>query len=215
MKKHPVAITFLILGLIILAFGYLSFSHASSSAQEQAAADTAAIEDAQGRLDELKAAEQSTVGEAMALRDGIDASILARDNQSVTEVLEVAMNWDSSESYEAARVELVEDYNMDENGSFLTNFMPPAVCNTDGAGQSVCQIDTKKLNSSFESVNTQVVSLGTDGYRYLGTASVSSTGYDSTLSVSRDLVLSYWVDAAGQVHDLQADAVAQDTTSTR
>lgn len=215
MKNHPVAITFLILGLITLLFGYLSFSHVSSSAQEQSTADATAIEDAQRHLDELKAAEQSTVGEAMTLRDGIDPSILARDHQSITKVLEVGMNWDSSESYEAARTKLVEDYSLDENGSFLTDFMPPAVCNTDGAGQNVCQIDTKKLNSSFESVNTQVVSLGADGYRYLGTASVSSAGYDSTLSVSRELVLSYWVDAAGQVHDLHVDAVAQDTTSTR
>lgn len=140
---------------------------------------------------------------------GVAKSRLVADRAIVDDVLATAFTWDDGKSYEAARSELADDFDIDEEGPFLTEFMPPAT-RTVVDGTSEYYIDAVGLVFSLsENIDVDPVRVtGTDyEYAVVADVDVSSSnvrpGSDgSTPTETRRMLLRITVDDEGGVSGL-------------
>lgn len=157
---------------------------------------------------------------------GVTASRLSTDQETLTSLLQIALTWDSGESYEDARASLQTRFGLGVDSGFLKDFMPAATFNQDDSGKRYYYLDSVGLNSSLSGDPTvEVVKvLGTD-YTYAVMADVtmsSDTGLrtnadgsvQATPSVERRVLLYVTVDGDGGLSDLSGIPASGTTRSS-
>lgn len=172
---------------------------------------------ATARAAEDEAAEVNTY-EAL----GVAKSRLVADRAIIDDVLATALTWDDGKSYEAARAELADDFDLDEEGPFLTEFMPPAT-RTVVDGTSEYYIDAVGLVFSLsEDIDVDPVRVtGTDyEYAVVANVDVSSSnvrpGSDGTTPTeTRRMLLRITVGDEGEVSGLTGVPPSGTTRSIR
>lgn len=195
-----------------------------------AAADRSRLEEQQLRIQELEqelrtqtAVSDGRVDDDVTASLGIDRSRLAPDAEILAALMEQALTWDSGESYEQARTELITDYDLTEGEPFLTDFMPPSRFNEDSNGNRFYYLDTIGANSALHGeVEVELVSAMADKYRYLAWCDIAVTSdavdagdSDAALvSELRRMMLMATIDAEGTVLDLEGVSAGDSTLTT-
>lgn len=167
------------------------------------------ISDLEQRLAQAESAnaeaEDANTYEAL----GVTESRLINDQAVIEEFLATAFTWQDGVSYEAARDALISRYDLDEDGAFLTDFMPPAAY-TMRDGQRQYYIDEVGLVfSPGAEMSVDVVRVSGTDYEYIVLADVDVTsshitpGSDgSTPTSTRRMMLCVTVDGEGELSGL-------------
>ncbi|WP_026820068.1 hypothetical protein [Arthrobacter castelli] len=214
----------LVLVVLLLAAGLLAFSERASQVQALAAQqqkiDQLSSELKHQQQRNAEAAEQNAF---KAL--GITASRLDEDAEVINSLLSMAFTWDSGLEYAQARQSLIERFNLNADGEFLSDFMPPAKFNQDAEGKRYYYIDAAGLNSAVgEDVDIELVKVRATEYRYAVLADIEVSS-DAPVKVdaqgekqpvptaTRRLLLYVTVNGGGEVSDLSG-VPASGTTRT-
>ena len=126
---------------------------------------------------------------------GVDANRVEADKTLVTDLFTKCFTWSTSDEYIDARKTVMQDYNIDENSSFMTTFLPAASRKTDEYGNVSTMIGDKLFdytidghyhnegfNMKFDNLSSILVDIDkdTDMYSYIGTVAVSVIGSSKT-----------------------------------
>lgn len=155
------------------------------------------VESASAAVEARSADVDSARGEIARAVTGVDAARVARDEEIIEGLARVATTWGSQAEYDAARVEVVSEYGVDEDGRFMTTFLPAMVPVRDAAGNSYSVIDQKELNCHFVSARPILSGVDEDEYSYF--VVVSATGSRSGASAGFTAAILCSVDADGEL----------------
>lgn len=151
--------------------------------------------------------EADRVAETNSLEGlGISQQRLLDDRERIDELMRTALTFDDGASYDEARAELIERFGVDEDGEFLTEFMP------ESKAGSTHDVDRIGLVFTFDEVaDVGVERVVTTKYHYVVEASTSvgrsdvKPGSDgSSPTETRRILLRLVVDGEGQVSEMSA-----------
>lgn len=146
---------------------------------------------------------------------GLVLDRVERDNNAIGSIMNTATTWDSSESYDEARSELLNEYKLDPKSQFMTEFIPEQKdCNTTAEGEKLCLIDLNDLDSQMVNFHSVVTKIGPTDYTYFGVVDVSTTARDGKSSVTYSTPVEYSTGLDGKVKNLRAYASLQEAIST-
>lgn len=194
----------LVIALIAMAFSWLSGQSRLQDQQEQIVTLT---EDLEGK----KAAHSEQIDADLISALGVSRDRLERDEHLISGFVDTAFTWESGATYEEARQKLITSFDLSEDSTFLTEFMPPSRFNEDEDGTRYYYIDVNSLKSSVnDDLEAEVVEVSTTDYTYAVQVTVQVTsgaidrGDNSPASVSteRRMLLLVTVDADGDLFDL-------------
>lgn len=189
---------------------------ATWATQESRQRDLASLD---ARIHELEDVRKDEAAAVVARADedassalGYSASRLAEDRATVGAMLSTAFEWDSAESYERAREQLVERYGIPAQDAFLTEFLPPALHVADADGQRRYFLDERGLTSSLGTEpRLAVVRVVGTSYQYVVMTSVDlravpmkdAKGSNAPApTVTRPVLLHVTVEADGSISEL-------------
>lgn len=154
-------------GVAMSAAGLPALRDEAARVRAEVESETAAVEARSAEVDSAR-------GEVARAVTGVDAARVAADSEIIESLARVATTWGSQAEYDAARVAVVSEYGVDEDGRFMTTFLPAMVPVRDAAGNSYSVIDQKELNCHF--VSARPILCGVDGDEYSYFVVVSATG---------------------------------------
>lgn len=177
---------------------------------------------AQAHLDDLhrqtEAVRAENTEKSKQLREDSSGLVLdrvERDNNTVGSIMGTATSWDSSESYDEARSELLNEHKIDPKSQFMTEFMPKQKdCNTTAEGEKLCLIDLNDLDSQMVNFHSVVTKIGPTDYTYFGVVDVSTSARDGKSSATYSTPVEYSTGLDGKVKNLRAYASLQEAIST-
>lgn len=169
--------------------------------------------------DEQESAQAELEAAQTQLRDDItgqDSERAAQDAASIRAMLNVAMTWDSHESYTQARETMVEQYGLAEDSDFMENYLPPAPVNIDREGNEYPYIDAAGLESSAGEFDHEVLWVSGTEYRYMIFAELTVTEEigESSATASRPSVVFATVDSDGEITEIEGYASADELRSS-
>ena len=153
----------------------------------------------------LGTSKEKTVYDAVGEGTGIDLERLDRDKTKINEFLKKIFTWSSYDEYMKMRESLKSEYGLKEDSSLLTNFLPTFPDRVDGNGKHYNEIDTNKLQITYDKLVLYPVSIGTS-YKYLAEVDVTSkseTGGQGTAHAFMEIT----VTADGNISDITATVV--------
>lgn len=227
MAKQGWKANVLVLGLsaaLVAGSGFAVLGHVQQRGELSQALEAEA--DMVRQVNQLAAQREQQVEKNTFEALGVDADRLAKDASKIESFLSVAFHWDSGESYERARQQLFDDFNLAQDESFMTKFMPKSQFNKDASGQSYYYLDALGLNSSLRhGTRVDVVSVRGLLYRYAVTAEVemstdAKVGVDEwgneidTPTTRRSVFLELTVDEEGQISDISGIPASGSTRTT-
>lgn len=135
---------------------------------------------------------------------GYNAERAATDDEEFRKFMNVVCTWNSYESYNKARNIIISDYGIDENSSFMTQFMPK-VGNIVENGKNYNLIDGGNWNMKFDSMKSYVISISSNIYTYFAIVDVVTTSREAKggEAVSR-CVVTYDIDADHKISRISA-----------
>lgn len=136
-----------------------------------------------------------------------------RDQKLSRELFSLATTWSDGKEYDAARKEIMGKYNMAEDSPFMSRFLPN-VSRTAPDGTYISRVDAEDLNSAFADMDMAVVGSKDGGYEYFATVKVNVYSADETAHVVTTTPISYTIDAAGAIVDIQLYQPAEAPVST-
>lgn len=137
---------------------------------------------------------------------GVSETRVVEDKAIIERLLTTALTWEDAEAYDLARDELIEGFDLDEKGSLLRDFMPPAAF-TEREGERVYFIDEVGTMFDFTGDFTaDVVRVRATEYEYIVIADVEVTSSKvipaedgSEPSVTHQALLRVTLDDQGEV----------------
>lgn len=148
------------------------------------------------------AAYDAASDEETKVASGLDASRVAKDDASAKKLIEAVCTWDSKESYDAMRKDVISKYKLADDSSFVKVFIPE-VKNVNVGDKSINEIDANGLNMEFVSMDSNVTNISGDKYTYLTTVTIQSS--DSAGANAEGVsAFIYTVDADGNLSELSA-----------
>ena len=136
-----------------------------------------------------------------------------RDQELSKELFSLATTWSDGKEYDAARKNIMGKYGMAEDSPFMSRFLPN-VSRTAPDGTYVSRVDAEDLNSAFADMDMAVVGSKDGGYEYFATVKVNVYSADETAHVVTTTPISYTIDAAGAIVDIQLYQPAEAPVST-
>ncbi len=138
---------------------------------------------------------------------GVSGERMAADTQLLSEIMTLAITWDSAEDYEAAREKLVTDYGVSQDSQFLTTYMAPALYNEDADGRRYHTIDALGVVwvvSGGVDVSVVEASYAAVTYVTIADAEASSRSQRVTGSMDYRTIMIATVTADGRITDISA-----------
>ena len=140
---------------------------------------------------------------------GVDANRVASDNNLAKKFFEVTLRWNNSESYEKARQNGMKLCTDDAKNTYFKVFMPKISTVTrevpSGIGKfkkvKTNRIDSGKMKSSFNGVDTKLVNYKDGVYEYLSIATMRTQKLNN--SVDGRIAVSYTVGDNAKLTNVQ------------
>lgn len=143
--------------------------------------------------------------DAVSVGTGIDLERVANDKAKIEGFLKKIFTWSSYDEYMKMRESLKSEYNIKEDSTLLTSFLPTFPDRVDGNGKHYNEIDTNKLQISYDKLVLYPVSVGAS-YKYIAEVdmtSTSQTGGQGTAHAFMEISIG----ADGNISDITATVV--------
>ena len=122
----------------------------------------------------LGTSREKTTYDAVSVGTGIDLERVANDKAKIEGFLKKIFTWSSYDEYMKMRESLKSEYNIKEDSTLLTSFLPTFPDRVDGNGKHYNEIDTNKLQISYDKLVLYPVSVGAS-YKYIAEVDMTST----------------------------------------
>ncbi len=147
----------------------------TSNAQNIISAQQREIVSLQNQIDAEQASIKADHDRIVKTTTGIDLARKDTDSSKIYKLVETAFNWDSFDSYKAAREQLMKDYQLSNDSGFMKVFMPELSSAKDSKGNEVNLIDDGGYNISLVSMTPYVMSIDQSGnYTYFCIVTIES-----------------------------------------
>lgn len=196
----------LILAAAVCAVMVMFYVAGHNARSEETAAQEAEIAELDTRLQTVLAEEEAEQQAAVDNALGTSDERVQADTVLIREFVRGAVTWDSGESYTQARDSVLRRYGLDEGSQFLQVYFPEPIYNTDTSGNRYYVVDTKKLNSSLDSVKVQPLGVSGTEYRYMVTAEISAKTAVDGHRASNTSVIYLTLDGEGTFSDVSGFA---------
>lgn len=153
----------------------------------------------------LGTSREKTTYDAVSVGTGIDLERVANDKAKIEGFLKKIFTWSSYDEYMKMRESLKLEYNIKEDSTLLTSFLPTFPDRVDGNGKHYNEIDTNKLQISYDKLVLYPVSVGAS-YKYIAEVdmtSTSQTGGQGTAHAFMEISIG----ADGNISDITATVV--------
>lgn len=153
----------------------------------------------------LGTSREKTTYDAVSVGTGIDLERVANDKVKIEGFLKKIFTWSSYDEYMKMRESLKSEYNIKEDSTLLTSFLPTFPDRVDGNGKHYNEIDTNKLQISYDKLVLYPVSVGAS-YKYIAEVdmtSTSQTGGQGTAHAFMEISIG----ADGNISDITATVV--------
>ena len=153
----------------------------------------------------LGTSREKTTYDAVSVGTGIDLERVANDKAKIEGFLKKIFTWSSYDEYMKMRESLKSEYNIKEDSTLLTSFLPTFPDRVDGNGKHYNEIDTNKLQISYDKLILYPVSVGAS-YKYIAEVdmtSTSQTGGQGTAHAFMEISIG----ADGNISDITATVV--------
>lgn len=153
----------------------------------------------------LGTSKEKTTYDAVSVGTGIDLERVANDKAKIEGFLKKIFTWSSYDEYMKMRESLKSEYNIKEDSTLLTSFLPTFPDRVDGNGKHYNEIDTNKLQISYDKLVLYPVSVGAS-YKYIAEVdmiSTSQTGGQGTAHAFMEISIG----ADGNISDITATVV--------
>jgi len=195
----------LVAGAILLVTSIVSgvtfYGESTTLAAQQVKVDdlTAAVDEAQSTTDAVEM--------TISLTDsGADPARVARDTDTIGELVGQALTWDSQESYNEARASTMRIYGLAEDSTFMTSFLPVAPVNIDSQGNEYPYIDAAGLNSLVGDVQAKLLSVDAVKYSYMALVDVQAESSDGRGVAVNVATVFLTIDGEGALTDVRGFA---------
>jgi hypothetical protein len=148
---------------------------------------------------------EKTTYDAVSVGTGIDLERVANDKAKIEGFLKKIFTWSSYDEYMKMRESLKSEYNIKEDSTLLTSFLPTFPDRVDGNGKHYNEIDTNKLQITYDKLVLYPVSVGAS-YKYIAEVdmtSTSQTGGQGTAHAFMEISIG----ADGNISDITATVV--------
>ena len=122
----------------------------------------------------LGTSREKTTYDAVSVGTGIDLERIANDKAKIEGFLKKIFTWSSYDEYMKMRESLKSEYNIKEDSTLLTSFLPTFPDRVDGNGKHYNEIDTNKLQITYDKLVLYPVSVGAS-YKYIAEVDMTST----------------------------------------
>ena len=122
----------------------------------------------------LGTSKEKTTYDAVSVGTGIDLERVANDKAKIEGFLKKIFTWSSYDEYMKMRESLKSEYNIKEDSTLLTSFLPTFPDRVDGNGKHYNEIDTNKLQITYDKLVLYPVSVGAS-YKYIAEVDMTST----------------------------------------
>ena len=153
----------------------------------------------------LGTSREKTTYDAVSVGTGIDLERVANDKAKIEGFLKKIFTWSSYDEYMKMRESLKSEDNIKEDSTLLTSFLPTFPDRVDGNGKHYNEIDTNKLQISYDKLVLYPVSVGAS-YKYIAEVdmiSTSQTGGQGTAHAFMEISIG----ADGNISDITATVV--------
>ena len=153
----------------------------------------------------LGTSREKTTYDAVSVGTGIDLERIANDKAKIEGFLKKIFTWSSYDEYMKMRESLKSEYNIKEDSTLLTSFLPTFPDRVDGNGKHYNEIDTNKLQITYDKLVLYPVSVGAS-YKYIAEVdmtSTSQTGGQGTAHAFMEISIG----ADGNISDITATVV--------
>lgn len=187
---------------VVSALGSLGVHHLFQSDYNSVSVELSGVKN---ELATLGTSKEKTTYEAVGVGTGIDLERVAQDKAKIEGFLRKIFTWSSYDEYMKMRETLKSEYNVKDDSSLLTTFLPTFPDRVDGNGKHYNEIDTNKLQITFDKLVLYPVSIGTS-YKYIAEVdmtSTSQTGGQGTAHAFMEITIG----ADGNISDITATVV--------
>ena len=187
---------------VVSALGSLGVHHLFQSDYNSVSVELSGVKN---ELATLGTSKEKTTYEAVGAGTGIDLERVGQDKAKIEGFLRKIFTWSSYDEYMKMRETLKSEYNVKDDSSLLTTFLPTFPDRVDGNGKHYNEIDTNKLQITFDKLVLYPVSIGTS-YKYIAEVdmtSTSQTGGQGTAYAFMEITIG----ADGNISDITATVV--------
>lgn len=198
-RKHVIAV---IICAVLMIASIVAHNIIVGKVQASYDAVRSEVSSLQSQIDVAYAA-QSTQQQSTTKTVGPDESRLASDGQVLQALLDRVCDWNSTETYEAVRTEIMNEYGFNESSSFVLTIMPRY------RGEDVNKIDKEKLKLSFDKPEPTLISFFGAKYDYIASVNMKMTpNGDAKAATTTPIFLTYSVDNDGVISNLKVATLA-------
>lgn len=193
---------------LVMCGSVIGASVVNSNRDSQLSAQSSKILELSNQKETLAAAFNDASDEATKVASGLDMARVAKDDLVAKKLIKQVCTWDSKESYDAMRNDVMSKYKLADDSAFVRVFIPE-VKDVDVGGRKINEIDANGLNMEFMSMDSNVTNISGDKYTYLTTVKIQSS--DSVGASAEGLsAFIYTVDGDGNLSDLNAYNIGAD-----
>ena len=153
----------------------------------------------------LGTSKEKTTYDAVSVGTGIDLERVANDKAKIEGFLKKIFTWSSYDEYMKMRESLKSEYNIKEDSTLLTSFLPTFPDRVDGNGKHYNEIDTNKLQISYDKLVLYPVSVGAS-YKYIAEVDITSTSQTGGQGTAHAF-MEISIGADGNISDITATVV--------
>ena len=200
------------------------FSTTQASMQNDINNKQSELKTIQSKITMAQATTQTNSEKVIADTTGVDQAMIEKDNAAAQQLFKLAFTWDSYNKYVQVRNDVMSQYGFSEDSEFMTKLLPEVkqyttqtyagpdeILDADQMQQymqttTTDDITINGLNMSYNTMNSCVSNVTTNGYEYLTRVTVTSTSKVGA-TVSRAITLGYVVDANEKLQDIKVYSV--------
>ena len=131
---------------------------------------------------------------------GLDMARVDKDSEIAETFMKKVLTWADGATYDGIRSSIMSEYNLAEDSRFMKEFLPINVKTEDGKFN---YIDTHHYNCRYESMNTYVVSVSPNTYRYFSFVTWSTSDMVGN-EAQKECIFTYDVNVDGVLSNLDA-----------
>lgn len=145
---------------------------------------------------------------------GMSRSRQAADDLLAEDLMSRATTWSTQEEYNMARESAMRRHDIAEDSPLMESILPFVPCNTTSNGEEICLIDVDGLNSSFEWMDSSVVSVTGTKYSYFAVVGFTTESRNGKGRVLKSFPVSYVLDDEGTFSDIEVYPSTADVRSS-
>lgn len=139
---------------------------------------------------------------------GVDANRKARDERYMRDIVSTATTWSDFQAYQTARRTIINDYGIAEDSDFMQVFMPDPSQYENSEGESTNEIDSNKLNMSFDSMETYVSDIVGEKYSYVSIARIKTRSLDQDATADTYDIIIYTTNEDGSLDSMTVHPIS-------